>query len=130
MGEGAWVAHGLAGSDLLRPGGAGTPSQRSTTLVTCVNLNVYAPAPPPPPPPWISHIRHHHGHQLLRGPVRHVSDSDQGGGGGAGAPTHWQSAATLHCRGFPHSLPDHQGAHTGGAGEPTIHTRTRMTSCI
>ena len=31
--------------------------------------------------------------------------------GGAGTPTHWQSAATLHCRGFPHSLPDHQGAH-------------------
>ena len=31
--------------------------------------------------------------------------------GGAGTPTLWQCAATLHCRGFPYSLPDHQGAH-------------------
>ena len=30
---------------------------------------------------------------------------------GAGTPTHWQSVATLHFRYFPHSLPDHQGAH-------------------
>ena len=35
----------------------------------------------------------------------------QSRGGGAGARTHWQCAASLHCRGFPHSLPDHQGAH-------------------
>ena len=34
------------------------------------------------------------------------------GAGGAGAPTHWQWAATLHCRGFPHSLPDYQGAQS------------------
>ena len=27
--------------------------------------------------------------------------------------------AGLLCRGFPHSLPDHQGAHIGGAGTPT-----------
>ena len=31
--------------------------------------------------------------------------------GGAGAPIHWQCAASLHYRGFPHSLRDHQGAH-------------------
>ena len=38
--------------------------------------------------------------------------ADQGRGpGGAGAPTHWQCAATLHYRGFPHSLADHHGAH-------------------
>ena len=30
---------------------------------------------------------------------------------GADTPTHWQCAATLHCRGFPHSFPDYQGAH-------------------
>ena len=26
---------------------------------------------------------------------------------GTSTPTHWQCAASLHCRGFPHSLPDH-----------------------
>ena len=31
--------------------------------------------------------------------------------GGAGTPTHWQCAATLYYRGFPHSLADHHGAH-------------------
>ena len=31
--------------------------------------------------------------------------------GGTGAPTHWQCVATLHCRCFPHSLPDHTRAH-------------------
>ena len=45
-------------------------------------------------------------------PCRPVKFECQGSqSGGAGAPTHWQCAASLHYRGFPHSLPDHQGAH-------------------
>ena len=45
---------------------------------------------------------------MTGGRVLYVGDRVGAGAGGAGTPTHWQWAATLHYRGFPHSLPDHQ----------------------
>ena len=52
---------------------------------------------------WPDHLTGHGFHHPVS-PLSYLA-------GGAGTPTHWQCAATLHYRGFPHSLADHHGAH-------------------
>ena len=86
----------------------GTESGRAPWPLMRMGTPPPPPTPSTPPPPqlylWAT-VPARSDPSTLRPPA---SQPTRSRGGGAGTPTHCQCAATLHCWGFPHSLPDHQ----------------------